>query len=117
MAACLSKLDAVRDLSDTGKACPSGLIVGSLQSSLSPDGRYLFEPMNDRGTVFDLTAFPAGPGGTCPAGATLAWEDATHLIVQAQDGQFRCDVTTFAASRIAPLDPGSTLVRRYVTPA
>jgi hypothetical protein len=77
----------------------------------------LFEPMNDRGTVFDLTAFPAGPGGTCPAGSTLAWEDATHLIVQAQDGQFRCDVTTFAASRIAPLDPGSTLVRRYGTPA
>jgi hypothetical protein len=26
-------------------------------------------------------------------------------------------VTTFAASRIAPLDPGSTLVRRYGAPA
>jgi hypothetical protein len=104
-AACLVRLDAVRDLSATAKACPAGLLVGSLQTALGPDGRYLFQPIGSAGTVFDLsTVVPAGqPAATCPGGWALAWEDATHVLILTDQHGVRCDVTTGAAT---PIDAG-----------
>jgi hypothetical protein len=116
--ACLVRLDGVRDLSVTAKACPTGLVYGSLQSLLAPDGRHLLDQLGETAAVFDLdTVVPAGtPSTTCPTGSPIAWEDAANVIIDSDARGFvRCNITTTAVTDLPP-DLGRGAAQTRVVP-
>jgi hypothetical protein len=119
MAACLVRLDGVRDLSATGKVCPPGMLIGSLQWALAPDGRSLVDRAGESGAVYDLDSVleTGRPVASCPTGFPVAWEDPTHVLLGAGtvSALTRCDVTTGVESSVDG-PPGTSAATNRVVP-
>jgi len=84
MAACLARLDGVKDLSTTTSTCLPGQYSGSLMWALSPDGKHLVDLVSEKLQVFDLTTVAQTNKALldCPGHQPLAWEDNTSLLTQ-----------------------------------
>jgi hypothetical protein len=81
---CLARVDGVRDMSVTARACLPGLAYESLLGRLSPDGRHLAELGGSRLVMIDLSTLADSPLelGSCLADQPLVWQDNGTFIAQ-----------------------------------